>query len=191
MPGGSLPASASPATPDRAVTGVGAPPLTIGPMRRRHWPDVRRIYAEGIATGHATLETDVPGWREWDRRFTPECRFVAEHQDTTVGWAALSRVSSRNVYRGVAEVSVYVATAARGRGVGYTLLGHLVEASEEHGFWTLQAGIFPENVASIRLHERRGFRAVGTRERIGRLGGMWRNVLLMERRSKRVGGDAE
>jgi L-amino acid N-acyltransferase YncA len=155
----------------------------IEPMRGDDWPDVRRIYEEGIATGDATFETRVPAWAEWDAAHHAEPRLVARCADAMAGWAALSPVSRRAAYSGVAEVSVYVSAAARGRGVGRALLRALVAASEAHGVWTLQAGIFPENVASVRLHESCGFRMVGRRERIGRLHGRWRDVLLLERRN--------
>ncbi len=152
------------------------------------WPRVREIYAQGIATGHATFETRAPDWEEWNAEHVPSCRLVAEDRrhEGVLGWAALSPVSGRCVYGGVGEVSVYVAEGARGRGVGTLLLQALVAASEEAGFWTLQAGIFPENVGSVRLHEGCGFRIVGTRERLGMLAGAWRDVLLMERRSSRI-----
>jgi len=156
-------------------------------MAPEDWDDVRRIYAEGIATGNATFETEPPAWEAWDRAHRADCRLVAREGGRVVGWAALSRVSERCVYGGVAEVSVYVAGAARGRGAGRRLLEELVRASEEAGLWTLQAGIFPENAASITLHERCGFRKVGVRERLGRLGSAWRDVALLERRSARVG----
>lgn len=151
---------------------------------------VLEIYAEGIATGDATFETEVPGWEAWDRSHLDACRLVAEADGRVVGWAALSPVSDRCVYGGVAEVSVYVGADARGRGVGTGLLEALVESSEEEGIWTLQAGIFPENEGSVDLHRRCGFRVVGRREKLGKLGGQWRDVLLMERRSDAVGVDA-
>jgi len=158
--------------------------LTIRALEPHHWPHVRRIYEEGIATRNATLETDVPDWSGWDRRFAVEGRLIAWEGREAVGWGALSPVSPRAVYRGVAEVSVYVARAAWGRGVGTALLRRLVETAEARGIWTLQAGIFPENQISIHLHEQCGFRVVGTRERIGRLDGEWRDVVLLERRSR-------
>lgn len=165
------------------------------------WPAVREIYREGIATGNATFETELPEWEKWDNSHLKTCRLVALEsrgegsvafsespaKQGVLGWAALSPVSTRRVYRGVAEVSVYVAASARGRGVGKALLQALVEESEVNGIWTLQAGIFPENAASIALHKSCGFREVGVRRRIGKLGDMWRNVLLLERRSARVG----
>ena len=151
------------------------------------WPRVHEIYAEGIASGHATFETTVPEWPDWDAGHLTECRLVAEDDGAVHGWAALSPVSNRCVYGGVAEVSVYVDSAARGQGVGRALLEGLVAASEDAGIWTLQAGIFPENEASVRLHEQCGFRVVGRRERLGKMGYRWRDVLLLERRSAVVG----
>jgi len=158
-------------------------------MRFDDWPEVRRIYADGIETGDATFETEPPSWEQWDASHTDTCRLVAESDGRVVGWAALSPVSDRCVYGGVAEVSVYVDPVASGRGVGTTLLRRLVAASESAGFWTLQAGIFPENAASLRIHEKCGFRVVGRRERLGQHHGRWRDVLLLERRSDVVGGE--
>lgn len=154
------------------------------------WPSVRLIYQEGIASGDATFETDSPEWEDWNAARLAECRLVAEKGGAVLGFAALSPVSSRPVYRGVAEVMVYVAAAARGRGLGTELLRALVAASEDAGIWTLSAGVFPENEASIRAHERVGFRRVGHRERIGRFhDGRWRDYVLLERRSDVVGTD--
>ncbi len=153
------------------------------------WLRVREIYEEGIATGHATFETTAPEWVDWDAKHLQPCRLVAEEGGAVLGWAALWPASDRCVYGGVAEVSVYVATDAHGRGVGTLLLKELVRASEEEGLWTLQAGIFPENESSVRIHEKCGFRVLGTRERLGKMGGVWRDVLLMERRSPTVGVD--
>ena len=162
--------------------------LSVEPMPAGDWPAVRAIYEEGIAAGNATFETEVPAWEEWDRNHLPLCRLVVRRDQEVVGWAALSRVSSRQVYAGVAEVSIYVATAARGQGIGKRLLAALVEESERYGFWTLQASMFPENVASIRLHRACGFREVGRRDRIGQSrDGSWRDTLLLERRSRTVG----
>ncbi len=156
-------------------------------MTADDWPEVRRIYVEGIASGMATFETDAPAWDEWDKLHLDECRLLATFDGEPAGWAALSTVSDRCVYGGVAEVSVYVAAAHGGKGVGSALLGALVGASEAAGLWTLQAGIFPENEASIALHRKHGFRQVGVRERLGRLDGEWKDVALLERRSDRVG----
>ena len=156
-------------------------------MQPADWPAVREIYAEGIATGNATFETELPDWEKWNSAHRQDCRLIAREGDQILGWAALSPVSARRVYAGVAEVSVYVAAAARGRGVGKALLRMLIEESERHQIWTLQAGIFPENAASIALHTSCGFREVGARRRIGKLRETWRDVLLLERRSTSVG----
>jgi L-amino acid N-acyltransferase YncA len=163
--------------------------FVIDEMRKDDWEQVRRVYLEGIATGHATFETEAPVWEQWNAGHLPHSRLVARSADTVKGWAALSPVSSRCVYGGVAEVSVYVGVSYRGEGLGRALLEALVESSERNGIWTLQAGIFPENSSSVALHERCGFRRVGRRERIGRMNGGWRDTLLLERRSKLVGMD--
>jgi len=161
--------------------------IRIDAMRPDDWPAVRTIYEAGIATGNATFQTEAPAWDEWDAGHLTSCRLVArDEMDAVLGWAALRPVSARPVYAGVTEVSVYVAAHARGRGVGRRLLQALVAASEADGRWTLQAGIFPENAASVALHAACGFRIVGRRERIGRLHGVWRDVLLLERRSRVV-----
>jgi L-amino acid N-acyltransferase YncA len=162
-------------------------PAAIEGLTPADWDDVRRIYAEGIATGNATFETGIPSWESWDRAHRTDSRLVARDAGRIVGWAALSPVSERCAYGGVAEVSVYVAADARGRGVGRRLLEALVRASEDAGVWTLQAGIFPENRASLAVHEVCGFRVVGVRQKLGKLGGVWRDVALLERRSPRVG----
>jgi L-amino acid N-acyltransferase YncA len=151
------------------------------------WPAVAAIYQAGIDTGLATFETAVPAWEDWDAGHLAAGRLVAETDGVVVGWAALTAVSGRCVYAGVAEVSVYVAAAARGQGVGKLLLRALVETSEAAGIWTLQAAMFPENVGSVVLHKSLGFRRVGVRKKLGQLNGVWRDVLLMERRSQRVG----
>jgi phosphinothricin acetyltransferase len=157
-------------------------------MKTGDWEQVRAIYLEGIATGIATFETAAPAWEKWDAGHLRKPRLVARDATGAVaGWAALSPVSNRCVYGGVAEVSVYVGERGRGRGVGRALLDALVEASEREGIWTLQAGVFPENAASVTLHLRCGFREVGRRERIGKLNGVWRDTLLLERRSRSVG----
>ena len=159
----------------------------IDVMRDEDWEQVRAIYLEGIATGHATFETEAPSWERWDAGHLRQPRLAARGGGEILGWAALSPVSKRRAYAGVAEVSVYVGGGGRGRGVGRALLEALVGESETCGIWTLQAGVFPENAASVRLHLRCGFREVGRRERIGRLHGVWRDTLLFERRSKVVG----
>ena len=173
----------------------------ILPMPPDLWPAVREIYREGVATGNATFETELPDWEKWDSSHRKDCRLIAlepfdedteevlisRNKLTVLGWAALSPVSARRVYRGVAEVSVYVSAAARGRGVGKALLQALVQESEVNGIWTLQAGVFPENTASVALHKSCGFRKVGVRRQIGKLGDSWRDVLLLERRSPSIG----
>jgi L-amino acid N-acyltransferase YncA len=166
---------------------VEAPPIGTIELRPEHWPEVARIYAEGIATGNATFETEVPSWQQWDSSHLPDHRFVAVHDGEVVGWVAASAVSDRCVYAGVVEHSLYVAANARGQGVGLRLLERLVSATEAAGIWTIQTGIFPENEASVRLHERVGFEVVGRRRRIGKHAGVWRDVLLLERRSATVG----
>ncbi len=161
--------------------------IEVAAMTPSDWPWVRAIYREGIATGNATFERTAPEWDLWDAGHLPVCRLVARAASRPVGWAALSRVSARPVYAGVAEVSVYVAEAARGAGIGRALLTVLTTEAERSGFWTLQAAIFPENRASIAVHEKAGFRVVGIRERLGAMDGRWRDVVLMERRSRAVG----
>jgi len=157
--------------------------IVVEQMTTEHWDDVRSIYLEGIATGEATFETEAPDWDRWNRSHLPFARLIARLDNRIAGWAALSPVSARSVYAGVAEVSVYVAASTRGKGVGAALLTGLIVESEKNGIWTLQAGIFPENRASGELHRKLGFREVGRRERIGKLHGVWRDVLLLERRS--------
>ena len=163
--------------------------IAVRQMVRGDWEPVRSIYLEGLDTGNATFETEAPSWEKWDENHLTVPRLVAISQSEgfVVGWAALSRVSSRAVYRGVAEVSVYVADNSRGKGVGKALLKQLVAQSEQNGLWTLQAIVFPENTASLTLHKSCGFREVGTRYRIGRIHGIWRNTVLLERRSEIVG----
>jgi phosphinothricin acetyltransferase len=160
--------------------------MRIEAMHPDDWPAVRAIYAQGIASGHATFETEAPSWERWDREHLPSGRLVAR-DDVVVGWAALSPVSGRCIYGGVAELSIYVAERHRRAGVGHALLGALIAASEDGGIWTLQSGTFPENYASIALQKQHGFRVVGVRERLGRMQGRWRDVVLLERRSRRVG----
>jgi phosphinothricin acetyltransferase len=161
--------------------------VQVVPLEPEHWPAVRDIYAEGIETGNATFETETPTWEAWDEAHLPDLRLVAlDASGNVVGWTALSPVSDRCVYGGVAEESVYVASTARGKGIGRALLERLVAESEDAGVWTIQTGIFPENEASLRLHERVGFRVLGTRERLGRHNGVWRDVVFLERRSSRI-----
>jgi L-amino acid N-acyltransferase YncA len=167
------------------LVAVGVPTITINDLRPEHWPEVARIYADGIATSNATFETDVPSWTRWDEAHLPEHRYVALLEADVVGWVAVSPVSDRCVYGGVVENSVYVDAAARGRGIGRALLERLIASTEASGIWTIQTGIFPENETSVRLHERVGFEVVGRRKRLGKLHGVWRDVL-MERRSEVV-----
>jgi phosphinothricin acetyltransferase len=155
-------------------------------LRPLDWPEVAQIYEDGIATGVASFETGAPSWEAWDAAHS-DIRVVAELAGRIAGWCALSPVSERRCYRGVAEESVYVAAWAHGRGVGRALLEAVIERSEAAGIWTLQAGIFPENKPSLRLHLGCGFRLVGVRERLGEAGGVWRDVLLLERRSEEIG----
>jgi phosphinothricin acetyltransferase len=152
-------------------------------MTPADWPQVREIYEQGLASGNATFETTAPDWEQWDAGHLPASRLVAREGGNILGWAALSPVSKRQVYRGVAEVSVYVRDSARGQGLGFKLLSRLVEESERAGIWTLQASIFPENQASVAIHQRCGFRIVGIRERIARHHGRWRDTVIMERRA--------
>src|SRR5262249_56889401 len=161
--------------------------VAIDRMSPADWEEVRRIYLEGIATGNATFETAAPEWAKWDADHRGEPRLVARDGDRLVGWASLTPVSDRCVYGGVAEVSVYVSQETRGRGVGRMLLEALVRESEDTGIWTLQAGVFPENAASVAIHKKCRCRLVPVREKLGRLSGRWRDVLLLERRSTRTG----
>lgn len=161
--------------------------MEIRTMIAADWEQVASIYAEGIATGFATFETKVPPYEQWDGNHLNHCRLVAIYDQQIVGWAALSPVSGRCVYGGVAEVSVYVGAKSRGLGVGKLLLQHLIQESEKEGYWTLQSGVFPENIGSILLHEKMGFRKIGHRERVAKLQGVWKDNVLFERRSTTVG----
>jgi phosphinothricin acetyltransferase len=163
--------------------------ITITTMLPEHWEEVKTIYEEGIASGNATFQTAAPAWQEWDNAHVKTCRIVATANGEVLGWAALTPVSGRCVYAGVAEVSVYVASMARGKNIGSMLLEELISQSEENGFWTLQSGIFPENKASISIHEKNGFRIIGYREKIGKMGDVWRDNIFLERRSNKVGKD--
>jgi phosphinothricin acetyltransferase len=160
--------------------------LIVRDLRADEWPEVARIYEEGIATGNATFETEVPSWEAWDESHLAGHRLVAEEDGRVVGWIALAPVSRRPCYEGVAEISVYVAESARGKGVGSELLAAVVESAGRDGIWTLQTSVFPENGPSFALLRRFGFRTVGTRERIARLHGVWRDTVLVERRSEVV-----
>jgi len=163
--------------------------IELRPLRKEDWPSVAEIYKQGIETGNATFQKDIPVWGTWDSGHIRTCRIVASIGDEIIGWAALTPVSGRCVYAGVAEVSVYVASRYKGQKVGTKLLKSLISESESEGFWTLQAGIFPENIASLKLHENLGFRKVGFREKIGKMNNIWRDTILLERRSKIVGNE--
>jgi L-amino acid N-acyltransferase YncA len=161
--------------------------MRISKLLKEHYPAVAGIYEQGIQSGHATFQSDVPSWEEWDQTHLVHSRMVAIENDNVVGWAALTPVSGRCVYAGVAEVSVYVRDDHKGKGIGKLLLQGLIEDSEKNNIWTLQAGIFPENGSSISIHAALGFRKVGYRERIGQMNGKWRDTVLLERRSSVVG----
>jgi L-amino acid N-acyltransferase YncA len=161
--------------------------VKINKMLPDDWGQVRDIYLEGIATGNATFQKEAPSWEAWDNGHIKECRLVARAEGNVIGWAALSAISSRCVYAGVAEVSIYVSQTSNVKGVGTQLLKTLIEKSEESGFWTLQSGIFPENIPSLKIHKKCGFREVGRRERIGKMDGVWRDTILLERRSRKIG----
>jgi len=160
--------------------------ISIEQMKASHWRDVKRIYEEGIQTGNATFEQQSPDWETWNKNHLEHSRIVALVDDEVAGWAALTAVSGRCIYAGVGEISVYVAEKFRGQKIGNALLQELVKQSEQNNIWTLQAGIFPENTGSIKIHENNGFRTVGYREKIGQMNGVWRNTVLMERRSNKI-----
>ena len=165
---------------------AAAAKMKIRPLIQADYDQVVRIYKDGLQTGVASFETSAPTWQEWDAKFLPECRFVATYKDQIIGWGALSAVSKRDVYRGVAEDTIYLSKEHRGKGFGRILLTHMIIASEAAGFWTLQASIFPQNTASIMLHEHCGFRKVGVREKIAQRDGIWYDNVLLERRSRNV-----
>lgn len=152
-----------------------------------HYSQVADIYLQGIATGNATFQTTAPSWDNWHISHFQHSRIAGLSNNQIIGWAALTPVSSRRVYAGVAEVSIYIATQFQGQGIGYKLLNQLIVSSEQNGIWTLQSGIFPENVGSIKLHQKCGFRIIGHREKIGNMNGIWRDNIIMERRSTTVG----
>jgi phosphinothricin acetyltransferase len=163
--------------------------FTIREMTPEDWGQVSAIYLEGIVTGNSTFETEVPSYEQWAAKHIRGCSIVACNGSLVVGWGALSPYSGRQVYSGVAEASIYIGQKHRGMGIGTLLLRSLIELSEDRGFWTLQAGVFPENPASVAICKKLGFREVGVRRRLGRMNGAWRDVLLLERRSERVGVD--
>jgi L-amino acid N-acyltransferase YncA len=161
--------------------------MKIEKLTQKHWPEVRAIYESGLATGNANFNHQVPDWEKWDNTHVKKCRLLAMHDGKVYGWAALTAIADNCVFAGVAEVSIYIAKDSRGKGIGKQLLSELVRQSEGNDFWTLEARVFTENFASIKIHEENGFRIVGSRERIGQLNGVWRDTLLLERRSIVVG----
>jgi L-amino acid N-acyltransferase YncA len=161
--------------------------IEIVPLTKAVWDDVVRIYLAGIATKNATFETQAPSWEVWDMAHRSDCRLAAKRGECVVGWAALSPISRRLVYAGVAEISIYVDEEYRTQGIGTALMRSMIQQSEAAGIWTLQAGIFPENIASMELHKKHGFRVLGVREKIGMMDGKWRDIAFLERRSKKVG----
>ncbi len=163
---------------------MAPPDITIRPVADRDWDDVRRIYADGIATGHATFETEVASREELEQRWVTGQVFVAEANGPVIGWSSVSLTSARHCYRGVGETSVYIDETARGQGIGRRIVEHQITAAGSVGFWTLQTSIFPENLASLRIHEAAGFRRVGHRERIAQLDSTWRDTVLLEWRSR-------
>jgi phosphinothricin acetyltransferase len=177
----------TPAHREASPASTGTPAVQIGELLPCHWPEVADIFRQGLATGNATFETEVPSWECWDASHLHGHRFVALRDDKAIGWTAASPVSDRCVYTGVVEDSVYVAEQARGQAVGLALVGRLVESTEQAGIWTVQARVLAGNRASLVVHERAGFRVVGVRERHGKLSGVWHDVVLLERRSKTVG----
>jgi len=161
--------------------------IVIAEMHNSDWDVVREIFIEGIGTANATFRTEAPTWEKWNKDHLTNCRFVAKQNEEVVGWVALSQISSMPAFSGVAEVSIYISSSAAGMGVGSRLLEHVIDASEKNNIWTIQSMIFPENIASINLHRKFGFEEVGTRKQMGRLNGVWRDVVLLERRSSIVG----
>ena len=157
--------------------------MIIRSIKQSDWSEVSRIYKAGIETGMATFETTVPTWETWNQKYHPFCRLLLVENSKIAGWAALAPVSKRKVYQGVAEVSIYMDTLFRAKGLGKLIFEELITESEKQGIWTLQSGIFPENMASIHLHQKMGFRMIGYREKIAQLKGVWKDNVLLERRS--------
>jgi L-amino acid N-acyltransferase YncA len=161
--------------------------MEIHPLTKEHWPQVKVIYESGLATGNANFSHQAPDWDNWDSAHVNNCRLVGIKDNKVIGWAALTAISDSCVFAGVAEVSIYIDERWRGKGIGKKLLSEIIKLSEENDFWTLESRIFAENPGSIKIHEENGFRVVGRRERIGRLNGVWRDTLLLERRSDKAG----
>jgi len=161
--------------------------IIISNFYKEDWEEIKAIYKEGLETGYSTLETTIPTWRKWNEELIKECRLAARRSNEILGWAALTKFSTRKVYSGVADVRIYIKRSARGAGLGTKLLGALIKESEKQGYWTLQSKIFVKNKASIKLHKKCGFKKVGIREAYGRRNGKWQNILLMEKRSEVVG----
>ncbi len=161
--------------------------MIISELNDTHYNSVKDIYLQGIATGQATFQTEAPTWEDWNKGHLQHSRYIASENNTVLGWAALTPVSGRCVYAGVAEVSIYIQANNRGKGIGRLLMQELIKSSEKNGIWTLQAGIFPENTASLNLHEKNGFRIIGKREKIGKMNNTWRDTILLERRSSIAG----
>jgi phosphinothricin acetyltransferase len=165
--------------------------VVFRPMIKDDWDQVAEIFLQGIETQNATFETQIPSWEKWDLAHVQSCRVVATIENIVIGWAALIPASARKVYAGVGEVSIYISDKYKGLKIGTRLLDRLIEESENAGFWTLQAGIFPENTASLKLHQNHGFRIIGYREKIGQMKGIWRDTVLLERRSMKIGNQPE
>ena len=162
--------------------------LSIRPFEEADYPAIKDIFQQGIDSGNATFQASASDWAEWDRSKLQDCRLLAYEQQSILGWAAISGSAGHAFFHGLAEISLYVANNAQGQGVGQALMQAMIECSEQHGYWTLVAGIFPENIASLKLHQKNGFRVIGTRERPAQMpDGRWRNVVLLERRSQTVG----
>ncbi|WP_017259187.1 GNAT family N-acetyltransferase [Pedobacter arcticus] len=161
--------------------------MLVKPLEQQHWEAVKKIYELGIATKTATFETEAPDWEEWNAKHLPHSRLICQMDERVAAWVALRPVNNEGIENGVAEISIYGHPASKGLGLGYVLMEHLIRHSEENGIWTLQAQIFEENKATIRLHEKSGFRRIGYREKLGALDGVWHNIILFERRSKYVG----
>ncbi len=164
--------------------------IKIDKMQEVDWPEVASIYQEGIKTGKATFQNEIPTWEEWDKSHCKDCRLVVKDDNNIIAWASISKISQREVYSGVGEISIYISSEYRSKGLGKILLNYLISLSEENNYWTLQAGIFPENIPSLALHKKCGFREVGVRNNIGKsVDGKWRSVVFLERRSEKVGID--